>query len=473
MREPPPRRSKFSRYYISTDDVDYNMKSPLGGKIGYPCRNATAGPVMGTMVAGQDFKVFFDGTATRHGGDCQFAISYDNGTSFAVIWDKLDNCLLDTVNGGYEVPVPDRLPAAKSAVLAWTWVPSTGSRPYYMNCVDVRIENYGKQEAYTGKELLVVNVPGKPSVAPVQQRAKDTLPSLLDSRPMITVGTPAQSGAGGTPQSDEQQQRQQGEEVKEDSGGDSSSGESGVEDSNAGDSGGGTMVMYVSESTTTTTNVVVVNEYITEDDTNVNALYTFGYGIQTQGQPSVTLGPYAKPLFGSNVGLTIAPDAAATSAGEVGGIFFTGDWPAATEVGASAKETATDSVDYIVPSLAPPPGQSGTGATSISVDLWPSGSQNADPAYPAGTPLFASTGAAASLGGGATVPAFTTNRPSFKSVTDQAQLNMLSGHHAFAAMHPHAVTKFNTVTVNGKPMLQVVVSADNTAALPASLTISY
>ncbi|KAJ1727670.1 hypothetical protein LPJ61_004454, partial [Coemansia biformis] len=136
MREPPPRRSKFSRFYISTDDVDYNMKSPLGGKIGYPCRNSTAGPVTGTMVAGQDFKVFFDGVATRHGGDCQFAISYDNGTNFAVIWDKTDNCLLDTVNGGYEVPVPDRLPTAKGAVFAWTWIPSSGSRSYYMNCAD-------------------------------------------------------------------------------------------------------------------------------------------------------------------------------------------------------------------------------------------------------------------------------------------------------------------------------------------------
>ncbi|KAJ2711821.1 hypothetical protein H4R19_003058 [Coemansia spiralis] len=466
VREPPPRRSKFSRYYISTDDVDYNMKSPLGGKIGYPCRNATAGPVTGTMVAGQDFKVFFDGIATRHGGDCQFAVSYDNGTSFAVIWDKLDNCLLDTVNGGYEVPVPDRLPAAKSAVLAWTWVPSTGSRSYYMNCVDVRIENYGKQEAYTGKELLVVNVPGKPSVAPIQPHAKDTLPSLLDSRPMITVGTPAQPAAGDagadsdTSQTGEEQQRQEGDEVQEDNGG-----------SSGGDNAG-TMVMYVSESTTTTTNVVVVNEYITEDDTNINALYTFGDGIQTRGQLSTTLGPYAKPLFGTNVGLTIAPDVAATGSSDAGGISFTGDWPASPGASASAKESGTDSADYIAPSLAPPPGASSISASSISVDLWPTGSQATGSAYPAGTPLFASTGALASLGPGL-AGAFVTNRPSFKSVTEQAQMDLAGGHHALMGMHPHAVTKYNTVTVSGKPMLQVVVSADNSAAMPESLTISF
>ncbi|KAJ2556649.1 hypothetical protein EV175_001858, partial [Coemansia sp. RSA 1933] len=164
MREPPPRRSKFSKFYMTADDVDYNMKSPLGGKISYPCRNDAPGPVQGTLVAGQDLKVFFDGTATRQGGDCQFAISYDNGTSFAVLWDKLDNCFLDTVNGGYQVPIPDRLPSAKSAVFAWAWVPKIGPRGYYMNCADVRIENYGKQQAYIGKELLVVNVPGKPAL---------------------------------------------------------------------------------------------------------------------------------------------------------------------------------------------------------------------------------------------------------------------------------------------------------------------
>ncbi|KAJ2342809.1 hypothetical protein GGH91_003403, partial [Coemansia sp. RSA 2671] len=111
MREPPPRRSKFSKFYINADDVDYNMKSPLGGKNGYPCRKSSAGPVQGTLVAGQDLKVFFDGMASRQGGDCQFAISYDNGTSFAVLWDKLGNCFLDTVNGGYQVPIPDKLPA--------------------------------------------------------------------------------------------------------------------------------------------------------------------------------------------------------------------------------------------------------------------------------------------------------------------------------------------------------------------------
>ncbi|KAI8325010.1 hypothetical protein GQ54DRAFT_255465, partial [Martensiomyces pterosporus] len=165
MKEPPPRHSQFSKYYVDNDDVDYNMKSPLGPIVGYPCRNFKAGPVQGTLVAGHPFHVQFDGVATHLGGDCQFAVSYDNGTTFAVIWDKLSSCFLDTVSGGYDVPVPDAIPAATRAIFAWTWINGLGSREYYMNCADIRIENYGHQEPLTAHELLVVNLPGKQTVA--------------------------------------------------------------------------------------------------------------------------------------------------------------------------------------------------------------------------------------------------------------------------------------------------------------------
>ncbi|KAJ2649146.1 hypothetical protein IWW40_003408 [Coemansia sp. RSA 1250] len=190
MKEPPPRHSQFSKFYLDNDDVDYNMKSPLGPIVGYPCRNFKAGPTQGTMVAGHPFHVQFDGIATHLGGDCQFAVSYDNGTSFAVIWDKLSSCFLDTTEGGYNVPVPDTIPAAKKAIFAWTWINGMGSREYYMNCADVRIENYGHQEPLTAHELLVVNQPGKPTVLPKTGREEDRLIPLLKQRQFITVGRP-------------------------------------------------------------------------------------------------------------------------------------------------------------------------------------------------------------------------------------------------------------------------------------------
>ncbi|KAJ1848769.1 hypothetical protein LPJ73_003882 [Coemansia sp. RSA 2703] len=484
MREPPPRRSKFSKFYINGDDVDYNMKSPLNGKNGYPCHNTNAGPTQGTLVAGQDLKVFFDGTATKQGGDCQFSISYDNGTSFAVIWDKLGNCFLDTVNGGYEVPVPEKLPAAKSAIFAWSWIPASGDRSYYMNCADVRVENYGKQQAYTGKELLVVNVPGKETLAPAKYPDKDTLPNMLDARPLITVGDPVEPAGGN------------GAESSSDGGGDDSSVNE-QESGEADESNPGTVVLYVSESTTTSTQVVYISEFITDEITSRQALYTYGAGIQTKGQLSTTLGPYAKPLYGSNVGLTIAnADPTDTSDTLAGGLSFTGDWASSKPTG-SAKWLGSESLDYIPPSIGAPATKSTTSAKSADILLLGSRTSSAsgasawlpDATFAAGTPLFATPGkqtptAASGFTDPTLGPAETsgmvksntvlTNRPDFKSVTDQANLNLINHLHPDQsdANAPHATTILSTVTKDGKPMLQVVVSMQNTP-IPSSLTLSF
>ncbi|KAJ2891769.1 hypothetical protein IWW38_003484 [Coemansia aciculifera] len=475
MREPPPRRSKFSKFYISTDDVDYNMKSPLGGKNRYPCRKSSSGPSQGTLVAGQDLKVFFDGMASRQGGDCQFAVSYDNGTSFAVVWDKLGNCFLDTVNGGYQVPIPDKLPAAKDVIFAWTWIPAVGERPFFMNCADVRVENYGKQEPYTGRELLVVNVPGKPTLAAKRFESNDTLPALLEGRPLITVGQPAQtveppnsSGSGKT--------------------GDEADADADDGDANSDGDTSGVVILYLSESTSTTTNVVYVSEYITEEDTDVNGKYSYGKGIETKGAPSVVLGPYVKPLFGTNVGLTIAPaETPETTDGLPVLMTFTNDW--ASKPSGSAKWLGKDEANYIPPSLPAPR----TTPTSATMDLWPASEHSksqlvSDTAYPAGTPLFATPhpvpGNPSALGSLASefslgpadlaglIPSnsITTNRPDFRSVTDQA---IATNHvHLSQAGAQHPKTLFSTVTKNGKPMLQVVVSMDK-HAIPESLTIAY
>ncbi|KAJ1815730.1 hypothetical protein LPJ56_004479 [Coemansia sp. RSA 2599] len=502
MREPPPRRSKFSKFYINSDDVDYNMKSPLGGKNGYPCRNTNSGPVQGTLVAGQDLKVFFDGIATKQGGDCQFSISYDNGTSFAVIWDKLGNCFLDTVNGGYEVPVPDKLPATKSAVFAWSWIPAVGDRQYYMNCADVRVENYGKQQAYTGKELLVVNVPGKPALPPTKMGGNDTLPDLLESRPLITVGEPVEP-ADGNSDSNDGSSKDDSAQSEDDSVDEQSSG--GDEQTDPG-----TVVLYVSESTTTSTEVVYVSEFVTEEDSR-QAMYTYGAGIQTRGQLYTTLGPYVKPLFGTNVGLTIVPDPAESPTSSTSGMAFTDDW-AASKSGGGGKWSGMESLDYIPPSAGaqqthmatptPAPKSAdilllGSSSKALSASLGAASAVSGasslsmlpDSTFAAGTPLFATSGTPLRPSGstaGFTDPTLgpqetsglvkphtiTTNRPDFKSVTDQANANIASHHHALEANTPQATTMISTMTKDGKPVLQVVVSMKNTPA-PSSLTLSF
>ncbi|KAJ2726436.1 hypothetical protein GGI07_000574 [Coemansia sp. Benny D115] len=209
MRQPPPRRSKFSKYYISNDDVDYNMKSPLGGKNVYPCRGTQAGPNEGTL----------------------------------------------------------------------------------------------------SMEVMKFLVPV------VKYPAKDTLPDLLDSRQLVTVGEPVEStdtstNAAEATQEDKKDEDGEVKEANDQDGRQRNESESAASnDEQEAEDGGdqGTVVMYVSESTATTTQVVYVSEYVTEEDT-LRAQYTYGAGIQTKGQLSTTLGPYAKPLFGTNVGLTVIPD---------------------------------------------------------------------------------------------------------------------------------------------------------------------
>ncbi|KAJ2701197.1 hypothetical protein H4R19_005425, partial [Coemansia spiralis] len=102
----------------------------------------------------------------------------------------LSSCFLDATDGGYEIPVPDTIPAARQAVFAWAWVNGMGAREYYMNCADVRIENYGHQEPLTAHELLVVNLPGKPTVTPRTGREEDKMIGLLKKRQFVTVGHP-------------------------------------------------------------------------------------------------------------------------------------------------------------------------------------------------------------------------------------------------------------------------------------------
>ncbi|KAJ1894937.1 hypothetical protein LPJ66_004883 [Kickxella alabastrina] len=484
MREPPPRRSKFSKFYINADDVDYNMKPPLGGKIGYPCRNTSAGPVQGTLVAGQDLKVFFDGTATQ-GGDCQFAISYDNGANFAVIWDKLGNCFLDTVNGGYEVPIPERLPASKSAVLAWSWIPSIGERAYYMNCADVRIENYGKQQEYTAKELLVVNVPGKPKLVSAKYPDKDTLPDLLDARALITVGDPVKP-AGGEVEADENESTETNEDIVEEQ-----------ENEGRNNSNPGTVILYVSETTATSTQVVYISEYITEEMPNKQAMYTYGARIQSKGELFTTPEPYVKPLFGTNVGLTIVPDSTDIPT-PTAMLSFTEDW-AIKPLAPSEKWPGVESLDFIVPSVSDPQAPTATPTSSRqSIDIMVTGMASGhgkadvgyglpDSTFAAGTSLF-DLSAARLLTRGAKFtdpklgPAETgvlpklnlisTNRQLFKSVTDAALLNKPDHLRQTQTVSPRATTILSTMTKDGKPVLQVIVSMENTV-IPESMTLAF
>ncbi|KAL1924239.1 uncharacterized protein VTP21DRAFT_7274 [Calcarisporiella thermophila] len=156
---PPPRRSKYSNYYKSIGQIDYDMKSPLNpDQWPFPCRNFPEGPAETTLKAGSNIQVQIVGTATHNGGHCQFALQYP-GSDFVVFHTIMEECPLSK---NYTVPIPASAPAGK-ATFAWTWVNALGNREYYMNCADVNIDGPTKS-CMKGKELAVANYPGYPTI---------------------------------------------------------------------------------------------------------------------------------------------------------------------------------------------------------------------------------------------------------------------------------------------------------------------
>ncbi|KAJ1824116.1 hypothetical protein LPJ60_001005 [Coemansia sp. RSA 2675] len=419
MKEPAPRHSQFSKFYMDNDDVDYNMKSPLGPIVGYPCRSFKAGPVQGTMIAGHPFRVTFDGIATHLGGDCQFAVSYDNGTTFAVLMDKMSNCFLDTVNGGYDVPIPDTIPASSKATFAWSWINSLGSREYYMNCADVRIENYGRQEPLTAHELLVVNLPGKPILTPKTGREEDQLPAMFKQRAFVTVGKPVDLASNdGSAQASSDDDAQPGGEA------DPVAGRAQVENGEA-----------TSSLPDEVTSFVYTTHTITEDDADraevdLDDGFTFN-----------DLDDYRSRRASSN-GLTVLSDDTMISE-------YLGSFRKTLGQGPTIPFNADDTLPLATHHQ----------QTDGNLDIWPSSSGPA--------PLSIDVSA-----GDTTRPVIPLDL-GLSPPMSETSIPLARGEASVSGPSSAKIaTQFKTVTISNKPYLQVVVSSNHTA-VPSSLTIAF
>jgi hypothetical protein len=165
MINPPSRRNQASSYYVSQGLVNYNLRSPLNVPpdfFSFPCKGFPQGPSVSTFN-GNNIQVTLEGTAVHGGGHCQFGISYDN-SHFLVLKTVLNSCLLDSMT--YNFDLPDDAPGGKMTVF-WTWVNRIGNREYYMECTDVTVNNGNSPNKFAelkGTELLVVNLPGYPTV---------------------------------------------------------------------------------------------------------------------------------------------------------------------------------------------------------------------------------------------------------------------------------------------------------------------
>ncbi|KAI9295517.1 hypothetical protein K502DRAFT_303656, partial [Neoconidiobolus thromboides FSU 785] len=190
MRLPPPRRSKYNSDYQALGDIDNDMPAPLGDDFPFPCRATKPGPVYKKYKAGEMMDITLGGNAPHNGGHCQFALSYDGGEKWIVIHTIVRNCMpskTGPIEFKYQVQLPPEAPPSDSVVFSWNWINASGEREFYQNCIDIAIEGDPTSKGVKGKELLVVNLPGFPTIEEFGRPGSYDGHKLLDSRKNITM----------------------------------------------------------------------------------------------------------------------------------------------------------------------------------------------------------------------------------------------------------------------------------------------
>ncbi|KAK9729397.1 hypothetical protein K7432_000278 [Basidiobolus ranarum] len=184
MMEPAPRRSEYNPFFRQSNDIDYDITSPLDSQRPYPCQGAPRSHTVATYQAGRSISVRIGGDASHAGGHCQFALSYDGGRTFVVIQTVLDTCL--SKGNQFSVPLPKDAPSGNQVIFAWTWINKTGDRQYYMNCADIVVNGKKTGGKVTGPRLLVANYGNLPVIPewpdPEWQGRKQ-----FQARPIITI----------------------------------------------------------------------------------------------------------------------------------------------------------------------------------------------------------------------------------------------------------------------------------------------
>ncbi|KAJ1900037.1 hypothetical protein LPJ81_004023, partial [Coemansia sp. IMI 209127] len=106
-----------------------------------------------------------------HGGDhAQFSVSYDGGTTFAVVYEVLQYMFFTGPSDSntpevlsYTFTLPAELPNSDSIIFAWSWVNAIGNHKFYMNCADVAITG-SSSSSYTGKQMVIADHDGYPTI---------------------------------------------------------------------------------------------------------------------------------------------------------------------------------------------------------------------------------------------------------------------------------------------------------------------
>jgi hypothetical protein len=185
FRFPASRRSMYSTFYNQIGMVDYNLASPLNTPgYSFPCKGYSPGPPTATII-GRTVRIQLEGSVHHSGGHCQFGVSFDN-TKFVVLKTVMDNCVVSGLS--YELTLPYGFPSGNT-ILFWTWINKIGNREYYMECADIHITNNNEPvlQHVTGKELLIANLDGYPTIPEFPVAGMYNGEDLFNVRKIISI----------------------------------------------------------------------------------------------------------------------------------------------------------------------------------------------------------------------------------------------------------------------------------------------
>lgn len=164
LRHPFPFRSPLNpdcnKWPWPCGQPDWSNTNPLHDDgSNFPCKhyhrdsNPSEWRFTADYIAGEDYSITFDGTATHLGGSCQLSLSYDEGKTFRVIKSIEGGCPLTT---GYNFTIPAIAATSQAAIFSWTWFNREGFREMYQNCVPVQIRRRSPGPGNTLQHLPLI-----------------------------------------------------------------------------------------------------------------------------------------------------------------------------------------------------------------------------------------------------------------------------------------------------------------------------
>ncbi|KAG0259308.1 hypothetical protein BG011_002729 [Mortierella polycephala] len=203
FRYPCPRRGPYSECPQPKDNewqlVDYDVQSPIGtyNNIQDPiCKHPSSfDGVRPVFQAGQVVQTKMDVDVNHLGGSCQWALSYDNGSTWVVIQDQFQNCMANAPSSStytVNLKIPDDAPTGNNVILNWLWNNNEGNRELYSSCADIKIQGTNGGSISGVKPLYANYGAGSPYIPEKAVSGGNWGKQFFDARPSVTITVPAQ-----------------------------------------------------------------------------------------------------------------------------------------------------------------------------------------------------------------------------------------------------------------------------------------